>query len=314
MLKHRYRTIIAPALLAASVLASLPASAGSDASSTIGSVNKIDQAATIVANKITTKTAVSKAMKKAQDSLTETQRKAVKNAVDALQATQNAITMLDKKDSKKAVEYLEKAIGKVEVVLALSPDLALAPVSISSEVVEIDSDIKTVRKSIRDSIKLLELGRVQDARLIISNLASEIIIHISQLPLGTYPQAIKKAVPLIEKGKLKEAKAVLLLALDTVIVEDRVIPLPIVRAEDYLAQAEKMAEKAKRTKEEEDKLIKLLKSTRTELEFAEVLGYGKSSDYKEFYNQISEISSKTKGGKYGTGFFDKIKKTISKLL
>ena len=50
---------------------------------------------------------------------------------------------------------------------------------------------------------------------------------------------------------------------------------------------------------------------RTQLEFAEVLGYGTRKDFKDLYDQLDEIKEKTSGGKSGTGFFTKIKSSLS---
>ncbi|MGD9878000.1 MAG: hypothetical protein AB7S84_14675, partial [Desulfococcus sp.] len=54
-------------------------------------------------------------------------------------------------------------------------------------------------------------------------------------------------------------------------------------------------------------LADLLKDARTELEFAQALGYGSKKDFKNLYKQLDQIEDKTKGGKSGSGFFDKIK-------
>jgi len=72
-----------------------------------------------------------------------------------------------------------------------------------------------------------------------------------------------------------------------------------------------LAEKKKRTEAEQKELGAILKAARTELEFAEALGYGKEGDFKPFYEQLDKIAEKTKGGKYGKGFFDELKKALA---
>jgi hypothetical protein len=54
-----------------------------------------------------------------------------------------------------------------------------------------------------------------------------------------------------------------------------VIPLPKLRAEHLLKQAQELAEKKDRSKEENDKLAKHLQTVREQLQMAELLGYGK---------------------------------------
>ncbi|HHI81533.1 MAG TPA: YfdX family protein [Rhizobiales bacterium] len=313
MFKLNHKSYIAPVFLAAGILAAQPGLAASASKAPEGATDKVEKAATIVARKIISKSALADAVKKTRDSMTAEQKRAVEDAVATLQAVQKAIGALDKKDGKAAMKYLERAIGKIEVVLAIAPEMSLAPVGISSDVVDTQTSVKEIRKITNDAIALLKDGRLQDARPLVASLASELVIHVSEIPLETYPAAIKSAVPLIQKGKLKKARDVLATAMSTIVVENHVIPLPVVRAEAYLKRAEVLAEKAKRSSKEEKELAGILKNARSQVELAEALGYGKAADFKHIYKQIAEISEKTRGGKYGKGFFDGIKKSLSSL-
>ncbi len=313
MSKPKNNALLSSVILAASMFAANPVLAANTGKQPAGAVDKIDKATTMVGKKITASSAAISAGKATQDAMSAEQKRAVEDAVAALTASQDAIAALDAKDAKMALSHLEKAIGKIEIVLATAPDMALAPVGISNEIVDTQLDVKGAKKILKDVVRLLKEGKIQEARSLIASLASEVIIHVSYIPLGTYPAAIKLAVPLIQKNKLKEARAALVTALNAIVVEDQVIPLPIVRAEAYLGDAEKLAEKENRSKEEEKKLADLYKSARSELELGEVLGYGTSDDFKGFYKQIAEISAKTENGKHGSGFFDEIRKTLSDL-
>ncbi len=238
-------------------------------------------------------------------------QKIFQDAVVALRETQNAIVALDKKDKEKALAALEKAIGKLELVLARDPNLALAPVDVTTQTLDIYADVASVRKAVKEAITLLKKGRIQDARALVSGLASEIVIEVLNIPLATYPDAIRAVVPLIEAGKFKEAKEALVTALNTLVVTRHIIPLPIVRAEQMLKRAEALAEKANRTKAEEKELASILKAVRRELKFAEALGYGKEGDFKPFYEELNKIAKKTHGGGHGKGFFDVLKKALA---
>ena len=55
----------------------------------------------------------------------------VQEAVAALRETQNALTAIDQNKTGDAIAALERATGKLEIVLARTPDLALAPVDVS---------------------------------------------------------------------------------------------------------------------------------------------------------------------------------------
>ena len=311
MLKRNKNIFAVPAIVAAGMMVSQVAWA--DSAKKPVKQDEAQTAATIIGKKITKENELSNALNYAKSQMSTGQKRAIKDAIGALRATENAIIALDKKDKAKATSYLEKALGKLAVVLSLAPDLKLAPISVTSTVIDADLNVKTVNKIRLEAIELLNKGRLQDARPLVASLASEIDIRVSDIPLGTYPAAIKKAVPLIEKGKLKEAKAILITALNLLVVEDHVVPLPVVRAQALLAEAEVLTENAKRTKKQEADLKVLLSDAQDQLKLAEVLGYGQASDFASFYKQIAEISKKTEGGKSSSGFFDAIKKDLKSL-
>ena len=240
----------------------------------------------------------------------EERAKIIEEAVQALIETRKAIAALEKKDKKATLAALERVIGKLEIILAQEPKLALAPVDVVTYALDVHADVASVKKAVDQSVKLLQEGRVQEARAIVSNLASELVIEVTNIPLATYPDAIKAVVPLVQAGKFEEAKQALIAALNTLVITRHIIPLPVLRAEHLLLAAEKLAEKKNRSKEEQKQLEDLLEAARKELQFAEALGYGKKDDFKPFYAAIDEIEKKVAGGKYGKGFFDELKKAL----
>ncbi len=245
-----------------------------------------------------------------QQKAQEMEEKIIEEAVQALTLTRKAITALQKKDSDAAMAALERVIGKLEIILARDPKLALAPVDVVSYTLDVHAGVASVKKAVKQSIDLLKKGRVQDARAIVSNLASELVIEVINIPLATYPDAMKAAVPLIQDGKFKEAKQTLITALNTLVVTRHIIPLPILRAEHLLKTAEKLAEKKGRSKDEQKQLEELLGTVRKELQLAEVLGYGDKGDFKAFYADIDEIQKKVAGGKHGKSSFDALEKAL----
>ncbi len=251
---------------------------------------------------------INKEVEKAQQDQTAEKRKALfEEATTAIRETKSALKALDEKKTKEALAALERASGKLTIILGREPELALAPSDVSVVTYDILADVDAV-KALRDEIEdALDDGRVQQARRLIKNLASETVISVTNIPLATYPDAIKKAAKLIDEEKLDEAKKELQLALNTLVVTDTIIPLPVTIAEKYLKEAETLAEKSDRSEEENKRLADLLKDARTELEFAKALGYGSKKDFKNLYKQLDQIEDKTKGGKSDTGFFDKIK-------
>ncbi|HHT0243345.1 TPA: heat resistance protein YfdX1, partial [Raoultella ornithinolytica] len=128
-----------------------------------------------------------------------------------------------------------------------------------------------------------------------------------------YPAAIKSAARLIDSGKIDNAKAELARALNTLVVTSVVFPLPVLRAEAAMAKAEKLAETDRRDARQNEELSTLLSSVRTEIEMAQILGYGKKADFNPIFDQVKSIEQKSAGGKSGKGWFDELKTRIQKL-
>lgn len=251
--------------------------------------------------------------KQASDAAAERRRKLLADATVAISQTQRALKALEDKKNDEAIKALADATGKLELIVARDPKLALAPVS--AEVVSYDlfASVDTVKAAIAEARRELGDGEIQKARRLVDALGSEIQIRTTNIPLATYPAAIKAITPLIDAGKVDEAKAQLQTALATLVVTTDVIPLPKLRAENLLKDAQALAEKKDRSKDENDKLAGELKAVREQLQMAEVLGYGKKGDYKPMYEQLDGIEKAASGGKSSAGWFDRIRKQISSL-
>jgi hypothetical protein len=252
--------------------------------------------------------------KQTADAAAEKRKKLFAEAAAALAETHKALKALENKKSDVALKALEEATGKLDLIVARDPKLAQAPVDTEVVTYDLLTDHDTIKSVIKEAKAYLSDGEIQKARPLVANLASEIQYRTHHIPLETYPAAIKAVVRLIDAGKIDEAKARLQATLTTLVVTmDDVIPLPKLRAEHLLRQAQELAEKKERSKEENDKLANHLQAAREQLQMAELLGYGKKKDYNPMYEQISEIEKKSAGGKSGLGWFDKVKHQLSDL-
>jgi hypothetical protein len=248
-------------------------------------------------------------------SQTEDKRKALMaDATSAIQETQSALKQLDDNKPKDALAALERATGKLDVILARDPQLELAPAGVSVVTYDVEGGVEAVKKVRKQAEDLIDAGQLQEARHLLKGLASETVVSVTNLPLATYPEAIKSAVKLIDQKKFDAAKHVLQAALNTQVVTDTIIPLPVVRAQEYLKTAENLAEKKDRTKDDNDHLKAALDQANGQIQFAQLLGYGTKKDFDSLDNQLAEIRYKTADNKSGTGFFAKIKASITDLL
>jgi hypothetical protein len=117
------------------------------------------------------------------------------------------------KDTGETLAALERATGKLELILARDPELSLAPIEVKVVTYDLLANPDTVKAIIHDAENYLEDGEIQKARPLVANLASEIVIRSTNIPLATYPAAIKAITPLIDEGRFDEARAGLLAAI-----------------------------------------------------------------------------------------------------
>lgn len=238
----------------------------------------------------------------------EQRRRLVADAATALQETQRAFDLLAADKPDDAVGALERATGKLDLVLAADPGLALAPVDVRVVIHDVLAEPEAVTVVRSQATDALALGRVQVARRLLADLASEQIISVTSLPLATYPAAIRQAGALIHGSRAAEAAAVLQTALATLVVENTIIPLPLVRAEALIDQARPLAGKAQRTTEENGRLRRMIANARSQLQLAQALGYATREDLDGLVDQLRQIERATQGqATAGGGLFDRIK-------
>ena len=246
-----------------------------------------------------------------RDEATKRREKLVQEAVDAVAETRKALDALDNEKNDEALSALERVVGKLELLVARDPALGLVPISQGVVIRDLWATVDTVKEEVEAAKELLNDGNVQIARRVLADLASETTISVTHLPLATYPEAIKAISPLIDDGKIAEAKMALQAALNTLVITNYTIPLPVVRAQALLNEAEGLTENATRSDDQSGDLESLLDSARKQLELAQVLGYGKQDDYQPMYDEIASIEKNTEDGKSGKGFFDKVNESLS---
>ncbi len=228
-------------------------------------------------------------------------------AIAALDETGAAIKALGEDRVDDAVAALERAIGKLEVTLADNPELALAPVAVTSSVIDIAATPSEIKAMRNQALRLMKDHRLQQARVIVTGLASEIDISTTYIPLETYPLALKSAAALAKDGQKEDALAVLDAALGTLVVVDTAIPLPLLRAGVLIDKAKGLSEKADRSDDENAQLASLLDQIDREIARGEALEYGGPGAFDDIRAEMRVIRDKVSGGGSGEGFFDKLK-------
>ncbi len=256
---------------------------------------------------------VTKEVQKAQDNyVDERVKKITQEAVEAINLVVKVIDLLDKKEKDKAIEEIANILGKLEVLIARDPNLQLVPVDVKEQVVDFPGTIDDVEAAKSEIVVLIKSGEVQVARDIMLNLASELDIYVTALPIGTYPVVLKAIIPLIEQEKFEEAKKLLVEALETLVIEKIVIPLPILRAERAIIRAHELANKENPNK---DELKELLAYAKEQLKLAEALGYGKVEiNYKDIYEEIEKLEKILEGDESTKDIFATLKEKLSAIM
>jgi hypothetical protein len=256
------------------------------------------------------KIAVSNAKEDAQNH----QVKLIEEAIESLKYAQSAVISLEHKDAKKATEDLEKAIGKLEVIMAAKNAPKLLPIKNMIRVQEFVGTAADVDRAVKTVKELLDDGKVQEARALMIPLASEIDITTVSLPLASYPDALKLAAKYVHDNQLEKAKEVLYIALSTFTEVTDVVPIPLLESADLIAAASRVA------KEDKERALKYLDAASDALDVAEKLGYVSESTttYKMLHEQIEEVKKEIKGKNKAEKLFEslaeKLKEFKSKII
>lgn len=252
--------------------------------------------------------------------LSEKRATLIKEAVDALNETNKAIAAIENGNTEEALAALAMATGKLETVVAREPDLALAPVDVNYVTYDVLASLETIKAIGEEVEDLVEDGKFQDARALLSNFASEAVIRTTSLPLATYPDAILEATALLDDGKTEEATTVLNIALSTQVVTETVIPLPTLRAEAMIANAEALlnsdGDAATGEAVADDAQLtpaQYVEAARLELKIAEALGYGSESDFEDLHEALDELDRKIEAQQDTGSILEKISTRFEEL-
>ena len=244
--------------------------------------------------------------KQRQEAEQEARKTLDQDAAAAIAETSNAVKAVADGKTDQALSGIERAIGKINVVLARNPATALIPVELQVEVINAAPwDGQTIRSIGKAAERAVEDRDYPGARVLLQRLISEIRVRTYNLPLATYPVALKEAVRLLDQKRSDEAKAVLQTALNTLAVIDHVRPLPLAAAQDAIERAQALRDKDK------DGAQRLLAEARTELDRARDLGYaGKDPEYAALNQAISDVEKQLNGNQDSTSAFAKLKEKV----
>ncbi|GGY38387.1 YfdX family protein [Parvularcula lutaonensis] len=248
----------------------------------------------------------------ASQKLAEKRATLLRDAAIALEQSRQAVIFLADGDPEAALEALAEATGKLEVIVAREPDLALAPVSVTAsrqDLIATVEDVKALRKTIEE---LVEDGKIQEARPLAESFGSEFIITTTSIPLATYPDAIKEVAALIDDGEIEAAKVALDAALSTLVVTEQTIPIPLLRADAMLSLAEAVLA------EGEDDAFEVAEQLRQnaayEVQLAKAFGYGDKSLYRKLERDLERLEDRIEDKKDSSGLLKSLRRQVANLM
>jgi hypothetical protein len=231
------------------------------------------------------------------------------DAIAAVQQTDQAVKDIAANKKDAALSDIEKATGKINILLARNSASALIPVS--AEVAVIDTsppELKTIDQIAQQATAAVKSKDFPSARVLLGTLVSEIRIRTSFLPLATYPAALSESARLLDQNKNQDAGNILLAALNTLVIVDHVVPLPLILAQAAIAAADSQ-------RQNKDVALTLLQTARNELNRSRALGYmSDDPDYRALDKQISDLQSAIKGKGELSTMFSQLRDKIAAFL
>jgi len=240
----------------------------------------------------------------------ERKLKLTDEALSTIGETYTVLDAIDKGNKEEAIKKGHILIGKLEVLLTREPELKLIPINVNYQKHELVTTIDEVRAAIKSAKEAMDDGYYQMAGDILKNVKSEMVINTYYLPAGTFPPAIKAAIALLEEDKPDAAKAILTEALSSIVIEEKVQPLPVLYAEQMIIEA---ANVDKVNHDNKDKVLNLLNNADYQLTLAEEMGYGKKDkDFELLSESIKVLKESVKNGEDSNSKFEALKKDMIK--
>ncbi len=230
-----------------------------------------------------------------------------KEAIAVVDQTNEAIRYIHNGNVKKAEGALNSALDSTKTLLKEHPEAGLVPVDMSVKVQDLMTTLPEVEKTVKQAKEEMNKGNYQVAADLLNTLKSEMDIATVNLPLATYPDGLKYALDLLKKNNIKAAQQTLAQLLNSLVINQVVLPLPVLRAEVMMNEAQtEFGNKANK-----GKVLNLLKNAGYQLKLAQALGYGHfDKAYAEIAKEIASAKTSVKNGSATSGTFDKlIKKT-----
>ena len=237
-------------------------------------------------------------------------QQAPQEIMSGLRNTIMALRALQANNKTAAKQAFESATKSFDAALKKDPQLDLVPVDERIAVNDFTGDAKLV-KHIKDAAtSLLKDNDTQAARAMLLPLEDQMTISTQYLPMKLYPEATKQAQKDLAKGDIKAAFGDVVTALNSFVIKNVIIPIPLLTAQDMVLEASHLGKKDK------TQALQLLSSAQDELQKAVLLGYTKkhAKAYESLAKEVSSIKKAVNGGNAVERMYDHVKNSFESVL
>lgn len=232
------------------------------------------------------------------------------DAIAAIDETEKALNAISLNKIDEAIAAIERATGKLDVLLARNPDTAFVPVSFAVDIIDTaPQSLDAIRDIAEDVSWALDEKDFPSARVLLHSLMSEIRVRTLNLPLATYPDVLKESARLLGERKAQQANTVLLTALNTLVAVDQVIPIPLLLARAAIDEAQSQRDSDKEAAHAQ------LETAEKQLERCKELGYAaRDPEYLVLRDSLSELKKQLKRNEDTGSAFKKVKDKLGSIL
>jgi len=231
-------------------------------------------------------------MAKGHASIVKEARTAQINLIKAMRA-------IAQKNYPAAQSFLKTADNQLGILLKKNPSMSEALIDTNITMSDFVGSLKGLKSNIAQAKKALEDGQVQQARAILMPLSSQLELTSEYLPLKTYPQQIKLAEKQLKAHHPKKALTTLSVTLNTVLVKQAVVSIPLLNAQTDILTAQTLYQED--PKKNQKQVLSFLKQAKENLQLNTLLGYPGG---KQVQVELKKVTEKVTGGSKIAHLFD----------
>ena len=253
-------------------------------------------------------------MRSSIDAAMETQKQRMQQAprevADGMAYTMKALRAMKRGDMKVAETSLEASSKLFGIALTNDPSLDMVPIADDVRINDLVITPDEVAAAIHGAKKALNENRTQEARMLLKPLHEQMTIETQLLPMKLYPDATRIAYARLKKGDRAGAIAALQEGFGTIVTEEAILPLPLLKAEAFVKSA---AAQGKTRKKE---ALVMLAHAQAEMDNAVLLGYTSPDDvdYKMVKDQMAKVEKAVGAGEENPSLFKKLMDGFEALL